>query len=301
MKPLVTVIICTYNRGDLLTETIPTILRQNISVEYFDVMIVDNNSTDNTQKVIKTFVENNINLSSIKEAQQGVSFARNAGYKKTKTDWVIFLDDDAKTPDNFVETALNIINSNKYNCFGGVYYPWYKYGKPKWFKDRYVSTAEFYNKKDYHKLTYASAGIMAIKRSLLKEFGGFSKNMGPKGDKMSYGEETHLQDRLLKKGNSIGIFPNWYIYHIVNENKLNFSWFLNNGYATGRDFWIIYNEKVSLKLLIGYSKNIIKSIFQNTALLFKENYYIQNWTAETIRTIAFEFGRIISGLKLLAK
>ena len=38
-----------------------------------------------------------------------------------------------------------------------------------------------------------------------------------------------------------------------------------------------------------------------SAILFKKDYYVQNWIAETIRTIAFEFGRIISGMKLLAK
>lgn len=301
MNPELTVIICTFNRGNLLNETIPTILRQDVSKDFYNVLIVNNNSTDNTEEIITSFTEKYKNVSTIYEPLSGVSFARNTGYKNVTTKWIVYLDDDAKAPRNFIKTAIAIANSNEYDCFGGVYYPWYKYKKPVWFKDIYVSTAECYNKIDGYKLTHASAGIMAIKRSILKEFNGFSINLGPKGIKMSYGEETHLQNRILKKGYSIGILPTWHIYHLVNKNKLRFSWFLKNGYTAGRDHWIIYDGKVTIKLLARYLKNILTSFFKNTALLFKKNYYIQNWIAETSRTTSLEIGRIISGIKLLVK
>lgn len=301
MNPKLTVIICTYNRGHLLTETIPTILQQNVSKDLYNVLIVNNNSTDNTEEVISFFTIKYKNVSTINEPKQGVCFARNTGYENVTTKWIVYLDDDAKAPRTFIKTALTIANSTKYDCFGGVYYPWYKYRKPVWFKDIYVSTAECYNKIVGYKLRYASAGIMAIKRSILKELNGFSINLGPKGNKMSYGEETHLQNRMLKKGYSIGITPIWHIHHLVNKNKFKFSWFLKNGYAVGRDYWIIYNEKVTIKLLLRYSNNILIALFKNTALLFKKNYYIQNWIAEMSRTTSLELGRIISGIKLLMK
>jgi glycosyltransferase involved in cell wall biosynthesis len=121
LNPELTVIVCTFNRGHLLSETIPSILQQNISNDLYNVLIVNNNS--------------------------GLSYARNTGYKTATTKWIIYLDDDAIAPETFIKTALAIAISNEYDCFGGVYYPWYKYGKPVWFKDRYASTAEFYKKE----------------------------------------------------------------------------------------------------------------------------------------------------------
>jgi GT2 family glycosyltransferase len=122
---------------------------------------------------------------------------------------------------------------------------------------------------------------------------------------MAYGEETHLQYRMRKRGYTIGIIPNWYINHIVNRYKLKSKWFVKNGYVTGRDTWRTYSEKVTLKLIAKYSLNIFttlfKNLYKNTKLLFKKNYYIQNWIIETFRPVSVELGRVIGGIKLLLK
>jgi glycosyltransferase involved in cell wall biosynthesis len=305
LNPELTVIVCTFNRGHLLSETIPSILQQNISNDLYNVLIVNNNSKDNTNEIISSLIHNYNNVSTINEPQQGLSYARNTGYKTATTKWIIYLDDDAIAPETFIKTALAIAISNEYDCFGGVYYPWYKYGKPVWFKDRYASTAEFYKKAGGHKLQYASGGIMAIKRSILIELNGFPVNLGMKGNTMAYGEETHLQYRMRKRGYTIGIIPNWYINHIVNRYKLKSKWFVKNGYVTGRDTWRTYSEKVTLKLIAKYSLNIFttlfKNLYKNTKLLFKKNYYIQNWIIETFRPVSIELGRVIGGIKLLLK
>ena len=305
MNSKLTVIVCTFNRGHLLTETLPTIFQQNISSNYFDVLIVNNNSNDNTNNIISSLVKNYDNVSTIFEPQQGLSYARNTGFRNATTKWIVYLDDDAKVPKTFINTALDIANSNKYDCFGGVYYPWYKYGKPVWFKDRYASTAEFYKKADGHKLKYASGGILAIKRSILLELNGFPVNLGMKGNTMAYGEETLIQHQMRNRGYTIGITPNWYINHLVSRDKLKSKWFIKNGYVTGRDIWCTYNEKVSLKLIFKYSLNIFttlfKKLYKNTKLLFNKNYYIQNWIIETFRPVSIELGRMIGGIKLLFK
>ncbi len=305
LKPKLTVIICTFNRGHLLSETLPTIFQQNISTDYYDVLIVNNNSTDNTNDIISSLIINNNNASLIDEPQQGLSYARNTGYKAATTEWIIYLDDDAKAPKSFIKKALDIATSNKYDCFGGVYYPWYKYGKPVWFKDRYASTAEFYKKTDGHKLQYASGGILAIKKSILLEFNGFPVNLGMKGNKMAYGEETLLQCQMRKRGYKIGIIPSWHINHIVNRYKLKSNWFIKNGYVTGRDAWVTYGEKVSVKLINKYFlfifATLYRNLYKNTKLLFTKNYYLQNWIIDTFRPVSIELGRVIGGLKLLFK
>jgi len=298
----ITVIICTYNRGDLLKETLPTILNQNISKKQFTILVIDNNSTDRTKQIIINFKKQYNNLEYIFEPKQGTSFARNTGHKYAKTDWIIFLDDDAKVSDSFLKIALNIINENNLDCFGGIYYPWYKYEKPKWFKDKYVSTGILFNDKNIAtQHTYISAGIMAIKKDVLENINGFSTRLGPNGNKMYYGEETHLHQKLIKNGYTTEIKTEWSMHHLVDKMKYRFRWFFKNGLAIGRDYWIIYEDKASVKKMIKYTIYTIITFLKNTKQILNRNYNIQNWIAENLKILAFEYGRQTSGIKLLLK
>ena len=301
--PKITVIICTYNRGDLLSETLPSVFNQNVSESKYDVIVINNNSNDSTEEILINFSKSYSNLSVIKETQQGLSYARNAGYVNSTTEWIVYLDDDAMVPSDFVAIALQTIKSNKYDCFGGVYYAWYKYGKPVWFKDIYASTAEFYKQNNGHKLRYASGGIMAIKKSILIDFSGFPTHLGMKGNAMAYGEETFLQNQMKRNGYTIGINPKWNIKHIVNKYKLSPMWFIKNGYVTGRDAWIIYEEKISFKSIVKYMLNTIITLFKKlvitTPMLFQKNYYMQNWFIEIFHPISIQCGRVIGGLQLI--
>lgn len=298
----VTVIICTYNRDHILSETLPSILKQNTASNKYTVLVVDNNSTDNTKTIVKDLSNKHNNLDYIFEMNQGSSFARNTGYQKAKTDWVIFLDDDAKVPESFIETAIDIINSNNSDCFGGIYFPWYKYDKPKWFKDKYASTAIlFENECVAPQHTYISAGIMAIKKDVLESVGGFSTELGPRGLKMSYGEETNLHDKLLKNGNSVRMEPNWYMYHLVDQNKYRLKWFIDNGAAIGRDYWSIYEDQPNFKKLLKFSFHSIRNILANTKQILQKDYNFHNWYVENARISSFELYRQVSGYKLLLR
>lgn len=297
MNPKLTVIICTYNREHLLSETIPSVFQQNVSKDSYQVLIVNNNSTDDTANILDDFIKQYKNLIVINESQQGLSFARNTGYKNSTTEWIIYLDDDAKVPINFIEKSLQIIYSKNYDCFGGIYFPWYKYGKPKWFKDIYVSTADYFKNNCGHKLQYASGGIMAIKKSILDKYDGFSTKLGMSGNAVAYGEETLLQRQMEQDGYKIGIVPEWSMEHLVNKYKLKPSWFIEHGYATGRDAILSYDENVTSKKIFQYAIHLFRDLFKNltgnTPKLFRKKYYWQNWVVETLQPVSLQFGRIL--------
>jgi glycosyltransferase involved in cell wall biosynthesis len=303
MTPLVSVIICTHNRVFLLKETLPNIFIQNVDKDLYNVIVVDNNSTDGTAKYLLEQLDNFDNLFIINEDQIGLGFARNTGYEKANSEWIIYLDDDAIVPQDFLKIAIDIINSKQYNCFGGVYTPWYKYGRPKWYKDYYASTLEFVNNDNLKNIAYASGGIFAIKKLLLEKFGGFPTNIGMKGNSISYGEETQLQIKLKKSGHEIGIIPKWQMKHLVNKYKLNIWWFILNGYVTGRDAWIIYKEDISIKKIGKYFFRFVKGVivlpFTNLLKLNEKDYYLQNWFIESYQPISTNLGRVWGGIKIL--
>lgn len=305
MNPKLTIVICTFNRGYLLPETIPTIFQQNVEKNRYHVLIVNNNSTDNTQELLESFAKQYENLSVINEPKQGLGYAKNIGMEKTTTDWIVYLDDDAKVPNDFVKKAINNINNSKFQCFGGVYLPWYKYGKPKWFLDRYASNKGKLSEFNTLNKDFISGGIMAIKKSALKKFGGFPTNLGMSGNQIAYGEETLLQIRMRKSGMKIGYDPNWMMYHLVNRYKLSLRWFIKSGFASGCGAWLSYEEHVSLKKIIIYFFRSIKlffvNIFKYTPKLMNKNYKWQNWLIDLLQPTIIKFGQIYGGIKLLLK
>jgi len=300
-----TVIICTYNRGYLLIETLPTITQQDVSHNKYSVLIVNNNSTDNTSEVLKEFAQQNNNISIVNEPKQGLSFAKNTGWQNANSDWVVFLDDDAKVPKDFINIALKNITTNKYLCFGGIYLPWYKYGKPKWFLDEYASNKGKLPNFNTLKNDFISGGIMAIEKSILAELDGFPTKVGMRGQKIGYGEETQIQIKLRDAGYKIGYDPNWIMYHLVNRYKLTPLWFIKSGFASGRDAKETYNETNSIMDIVKNLYRAAKLIFRNavkfTPKLFKGNYRWQNWLIDVSRPSAIIFGKVMFGLKNLFK
>ena len=89
--PNVSVIIPTFNRAEMLSRAIRSVLDQNFND--FEIIIVSDGSTDNTQQVVESFKDNRINF--FKHAEKwGASAARNTALRKSKGKYIAFLDDD---------------------------------------------------------------------------------------------------------------------------------------------------------------------------------------------------------------
>jgi len=180
---------------------------------------------------------------------------------------------------------------------GGLFLPWYKYGKPYWYKDKYAS-----NLKDLQqfgilpKQKYASGGVFLIKRSLLHHHGGFKTELGMMGNSTGYGEETELQIRLRKNGYHIFFDPKLIIDHVVAEYKLSTNWFLRSSLALGKDLPATKKIKANLfnilKLFVIMTTQLAILGFVNSFRLLRKRYYIENWLIDTFRKPVKRFGAI---------
>ena len=103
---LFSIIIPTYNRASFIEKAINSVLNQ--TYQNFELIIVDDGSTDNTEEVIKSIKSNKIIYFKIENSERG--FARNYGTKHSKGDYVTFLDsDDILLPEYFSNAYENII------------------------------------------------------------------------------------------------------------------------------------------------------------------------------------------------
>jgi glucosyl-dolichyl phosphate glucuronosyltransferase len=100
----ISAIISTYNRAHFLDVLFDSITKQTIAPDRFEVVIVNNNCTDNTEDVCQKFRTENpsVKVFYCVETQQGLSYGRNRGIAESKGRIVTFLDDDAfLAPDFF--------------------------------------------------------------------------------------------------------------------------------------------------------------------------------------------------------
>jgi glycosyltransferase involved in cell wall biosynthesis len=112
MNVLFSIVIPTYNRAHLLKKTIDTVLDQ--SYTNFELIIVDDGSTDNTEEVIKEIISTRENkIIYIKQINSERAAARNTGLKKAVGDYILFFDSDDTLYDNHLEIAKkNIVEKN---------------------------------------------------------------------------------------------------------------------------------------------------------------------------------------------
>jgi len=103
-KPLVSVILTTYNRAQLLPRAINSVLNQ--TYPNFELIIVNGGSTDNTEEVVKSFKDERIQYYKQKE-NKGMLADRNKGFDVAKGDYVAILDDDDELLPEALETAVN--------------------------------------------------------------------------------------------------------------------------------------------------------------------------------------------------
>ena len=140
---ILTIVICTRNRFALLKDLLSTIAQQEASTDLFEVLIVDNASTDRThQTVLEQQKGFPANLRYVMEPQVGLSFARNKGWKEAEGEYVAYLDDECRLPPEWLKVAHEIISSSQPDAFGGPIYPSYASEKPRWFKDSYECADE---------------------------------------------------------------------------------------------------------------------------------------------------------------
>jgi len=115
---LVSVIIPTYNREVLLPRAINSVLTQTYG--NFELLIIDDGSTDSTEKLIHDYMKKDSRVKYYKQNNQGESSARNLGVSKAKGDFIAFLDSDDEYLPEKIEKQLSLFKNSKIKNLGLV-------------------------------------------------------------------------------------------------------------------------------------------------------------------------------------
>lgn len=232
-------------------------------------MIINNNSTDDTQKIAEYFKNKFFDFHIFFEKQQGLSHARNRAFRECQTKWIAFLDDDAKAHPDWVSTILTTIQKNDFDAFGGPYYAWHPYGPaPSWLPEDFGT---YESPQGYGLLqgdTFIPGGNCVLRSDVARRIGTFSIELGMNGSLCGYGEETQFFERMRTAGYRMGYVPQLKIDHCVLPYKYTLRWQLHSAFISGRDF-IRFQHSLGKNVssirqiteLIKYSIKNIKNFF----------------------------------------
>ena len=207
---MISICICTYNRSESLWRTLDSLAHQDdINSIAVEVLVVDNNCTDDTPKVIEAFREK-LPIRRVTETRQGLAHARNRAIAEFKGDVLLFTDDDMYLTPGWLAAyhdAINIYPDADY--FGGRILPdWGKF-KPRWILDEPLPLIDGvlcwfdfgvetrpYRSSDQGPV----GGSFAVRRRLFERLGSFRVDLGRVGTGLGRGEETEFINRAKQIG-----------------------------------------------------------------------------------------------------
>jgi glycosyltransferase involved in cell wall biosynthesis len=130
----VSVVISTYNRCTLLAKALQALLWQTAGEITYEILVVDNNSSDETRDLLQTLTaKNQEKLRYIFEPQQGLSYGRNTGIASARAPIIAFTDDDVCVASDWIAQIKAVFDADpSIDFLGGKVLPQWEAGPPAW-------------------------------------------------------------------------------------------------------------------------------------------------------------------------
>lgn len=239
---LISVIICTYNRSESLRITLESLLHQESHGAFeYEVMLVDNNSTDATRTVVEEFVQRfNGKLRHFFQPISGKTLSMNMALARVTGEIIAFTDDDVVLDPVWLYELNQCFLEFDCDGVGGRVLPVYPAGTPQWIKDNAIKLAGavvIYDfgetTKPLHKDMLPFIGCnFAFRRQMFNEYGLFNEDLGP-GAK-ALGEDIEFVERLLSQGRKLYYCGKAVVNHPYDLKRFNWQKLARWHIALGR-------------------------------------------------------------------
>ncbi len=237
----VSVIVCTYNRARSLTRTLQCLKEQQLPASVkWEVVVVDNNSNDDTQAVVKEVQRSFASLRCEFEPSQGLSYARNRGIAVANGKILLFTDDDVCPERDWVNRIIEGMEYYACDACGGTIEPVWEAPPPAWLTERFYGflALRVTERQPTHITNAADAPFganMAFKREIFDQVDKFDTSRGRKANVLASGEELDLFERLLTKGYKVMFLPQARVHHHIEAFRVKKRYFRRWRFQTSRN------------------------------------------------------------------
>jgi GT2 family glycosyltransferase len=262
------------------------------SIEW-EVLVVDNNSSDRTRLVCEEFCRNyRGRFRYLFEPRQGLSHARNAGIREARGVILAFTDDDVIVDISWLQNLTSELSEGGWAGAGGRILPQGSFPRPDWLSEEAMRMGGVLPLFDLgeitNPLTQPPYGAnMAYRKAIFEKYGFFRTDLGRQGNSLMSSEDAELGFRLLTAGEPLRYVPNAVVYHAVTEERLRQRYFQDWWFGLGRssvrlsgrkpDLWRIPRPYLSILraafLILGKGSRWVFSLRADQRFFFK----LQTW------------------------
>lgn len=230
----VSVILCTYNRCRSLATALESVaLSQIPETVSWEVLVIDNNSKDETREVVEEFSRRHPGrFRYLFQPQPGKSNALNSGIREASGEILAFMDDDVTVEPEWLQNLTSVLRHQEWAGVGGRILPERNFTPPTWLslRDKYALAplAVFDIGTQAGEMYEAPFGTnMAFRRDVFSRYGGFRTDLGPKpGAGVQHNEDSDFGSRLLAAGERFWYEPSAVVYHSMPAERLRKAHFL---------------------------------------------------------------------------
>jgi glycosyltransferase involved in cell wall biosynthesis len=240
----ISVLICCYNAAWVLPRTLVALSRQKFSSDFgWEICIIDNNSHDSTAECVRRFIQKNsdIDVSLITEKQQGLSYARIAGYQAAKFPILIYCDDDTLLCEDYLQKAFDFMRDHPQTGLcggcGAAVFESEPDARILPYLDRYATGPQGQEStSDITERGFVFGAGMVVRKSVMDAIlnCGFAfSSLGRTGKMLTGGEDVELGNAIRAAGYRIHYFAHLKYEHILPARRLTWDYLNQMAYGNG--------------------------------------------------------------------
>ncbi|MBP7552160.1 MAG: glycosyltransferase family 2 protein [Spirochaetes bacterium] len=275
------VIIPTRNRAVLLNNTLDSILYQTLPQNEFEVIVIDNGSKDDTNKVVDSFKTKISNLRYFFEEKPGLHVGRHRGLKEAQSDILVYADDDIEAFPNWLKTIKESFEDKDIALVGGKILPKWECEIPDWIAKMwnekinlgqclsYLSILDFGDKIMEIPPGYVFGCNYSVRKEILIKSKGFHPDGMPQELIKYRGDGESYVSRFVHTNNFKTLYnPDASVFHVITKERLTVEYFCKRAYNQGvSDSYLFLRNK--------YISERVKNISFNEDIKFVKKNIIK--------------------------
>lgn len=267
--PSISVVICTYNRDRFIRAALESLVRQGLDKEQYEVLVIDNRSTDQTAPIVEAVIKENpgTRIRYFFEEKKGLSHARNRGIREARAGVITYIDDDAEAEPGFLETLSRFFAGNPRAAgAGGKVLPKFPdSGEPAWMSKYLYGFVAGQDHGDElrlydQRMKYPAGCNMSYRKEVLEKAGGFNTLLQFRSD------DKDINFRVKQYSTEIWYLPKAVVYHNIDEERLAWDNFRKLYLKTGNEEKIRVRAERGLTGLIGKGLEYLIKFFASLVI-----------------------------------